>query len=908
MALNIKNLTAPTLDASSNSIGFNTSWVITKWTNKESWDHLDAWWEFYRPGYKEAGKKPWNLLHYGLGGSSTSDSCSFLRNDPRQSWKIYPLGDWYIGRVNCWVRGSNKKDKPTGWWYSQDLVIWEPPAPELEFKVERKANGAIDDLTLSVKKGAYKLAWINDQTDNYDTGVIVRKSSNTSPAQIIHGFQAYTEDAEVPLDTSNIEQGLLYDEWVKIEADAYSRGCAGDGEHTVISHIFAWPATPQITKVASDEANNTVSVNINTNASTYHPVDTVKLQRLKDSDCETASAAAIASGWADVSGMSDTGNCKGLSDNLINARPAKGKRTWYRIVAQHDEYVTYSVPVDLGIYQPAVEAQAGAATIMGAMSGDDGESVIVDVAWNDDAFHNVTDPSEIAKYKGSTQITWASTEYAWRSTQNASEFDVDWEDDEPRFEGYDHSARVYVGNLTEGEDVFIRVHRVLTNEGETIDGPWSEIVSVKPVTSPAWVELSAPSYIARGESLPLSWTFGSEAEQKAWSIIDDDGKIWGHGEDANSYCIIDAADLVDVSELTLYASVTTGGEWKRSAGAVRVRIAEAPTCSIVVDEIVTGLPVNLSGVSNGDRINYYLVSRGLTYAAPDGDKVQYANDIVWSAQIAPGEHEMNDPAILDGCTYDLRAQAVDDETGLCSDVVSATFKVELERQAPIPDAQLVVNEDELSVSITCLDTDEMMDGDTYEVYRMTKDGVYLIAEDIEPGYEMTDKYAPCSVDGNAYRVAVRTSDGDLSWRDFPYELGHSCIRLDWKESSLDLPYDIEISEGLKKSFESREHLDGSVNGYWDKSVKHEVKFSTSIIRFDSVEDQTLLREVARYAGAVFVRTGSGLAFDANVEVSDIEETCSEGAIGVSLSVEEIELTSEHKVRTGHIAKEEEQDV
>lgn len=900
MTIKVSDLIAPQMDSSDDTITFKSQWVITHWTNKESWDHMDSWWEFYRPGYKEKGKKPWNLLHYGLGGSATSDSCTFLRADPRNSWKIYPQGDWQIGRVNIWVRGSNKKDKPTKWWYSQDLIIWLPPKPEVEFNVDRASDGTVNDLTVSVKKGKYHLDWINAACDNYDTAVRIWKTSNTAPRTLIHGFQAYTTDEEINIDSSNIEQGLKYNEWVKIEVDAYSRGCAGDGEHAIESHIFAWPSTPQISNIAIDNANSIVLVGINTNQTAYHPVDTVKLQRLKDSECESSSAAALASGWSDVSGMSDTGNCKGLSDNLIDATPSKGKRTWYRVVAQHDGYTTYSSPVDLGIYQPSVEAHAGAAVIMNAISGDDGESVIADLAWNDDTFLNVTDKSEIDKYKGSTKITWADTEYAWNSTSKCNEFEIDWEDDAPRFEDYTHSARVYISDLTEGENVFIRVRRVLANGEDTVNGEWSEIVSVKPVTSPAWVELSAPSYIARGESLPLSWTFGSEAEQTGWSIVDSNGRLWGQGEDSNSFMVIDAEELTETTELTLYVNVTTGGEWKRSVGAVTVRIAEAPTCTIEAPETVTSLPIEITGTTNGSSIIYRLVSRGITIETPQGEHVQYANDIVWSGVGIAGDIEIDDADILNGCTYDLRAQSVSDTTGLYSEEVSCSFKVELSRRAPVPDASIQANASDMSATITTIKTAEMQEGDTYEIYRMTNDGVYLIASDIEPGSVVTDRFAPFSPEGNAYRIAVRTSDGDRAWLDFPYELKNDCIRLDWQDSFVELPYNISLSETMEKSFESRDHMDGAINGYWGNSVKHSSRFTTNMIRFSSDEAQALLRDMARYAGAVFVRTPSGLAFDANVDADEISEACSSSAIGVSLTVDEIDLTEAHSCRMGDI--------
>ena len=905
MTIKISDFTAPTMGSSDTSLTFKAQWYFWKSLLKDSWNHIDVWWEYYQPGHKEVGKKPWDLKHYGLSGSSTSDSCEFLRNDPRANWKIYPIGPWKIGRVNCWVKGKSDKDvDQSGWYYSQDLVIRTPPGPKVEIEVEHSSEGTgdsgVSDLKISVEKGEWPLPHMNAETDIYDTMMRIVKTSNTSPTEVLRNWAPYLSHIDTHLDVSNIAQGLAYDEWVKVDVEAYSRGCAGDGAHCTASHVFCWPAIPQITKVAVDTEHDVVLIGVETNWSEYHRIDTVKLQRLKDSDCETASAAAQASGWSDVPGMTDTNDCKGLSDNLVDARPAKGKRTWYRIVAQHDDYTTYSVPADLGIYQPAVEAQAGAASILSAMSGDDGESAIVDVGWDDDTFLNVTDPSEIANYKGSTQVTWADTEYAWRSTASVSEFEIDWEDDEPQSEEFAHSARVYVSDLTEGEPIFLRVRRVLTSDEETVYGAWSEIVAVTPASAPSWVELSAPSYIARGESLPLTWTFGSEAAQTGWALIDTNGKLWGKGDDASGYYIIESDSLQDVSEISLYVNVTTGGEWKRSVAPVTVRIVEAPTCEITVDEVVAALPIKVTGVTNGDAIAYYLVSRGVTYESPHGVEVQYANDIVWTGKGLPGELEIDDAALMNGCTYELRAHSSDETTGLCSETVSKTLKVDWVRRAPVPDATIEVNEDTLEATITTVKTDEMADGDTYELYRLTKDGAYLVAEGAEPGSVIIDRFAPYSAETNAYRVAVRTPDGDVAWVDVEYEMEHTAIRLDWERSFVELPYNIEIAEALAKSFESREHLDGAINGYWNKAIAHQAKINTDIIRLDSYEQQRLIRELARYSGAVFVRTGSGLAFDANVDVDEIAESYDSGSIGVSLSIEEVELTDAHAVQMGDI--------
>ena len=151
-----------------------------------------------------------------------------------------------------------------------------------------------------------------------------------------------------------------------------------------------------------------------------------------------------------------------------------------------------------------------------------------------------------------------------------------------------------------------------------------------------------------------------------------------------------------------------------------------------------------------------------------------------------------------------------------------------------------------------------------------------------------------------YRVCTRTEYGTCAWRDVTYGLAGESLRLDWDGKHLELPYSIGISEAFSKDFESRKHMDGSIGGYWEAGTERKADVSTEIIRFESREQEELLRDLARYAGAVFVRTPGGLAFDANVEVSKVEEEHDKGVIGVSLDISEIGLTESHKIASADI--------
>ena len=210
----------------------------------------------------------------------------------------------------------------------------------------------------------------------------------------------------------------------------------------------------------------------------------------------------------------------------------------------------------------------------------------------------------------------------------------------------------------------------------------------------------------------------------------------------------------------------------------------------------------------------------------------------------------------------------------------------------------------MQASIAVTAPDGTADGDTCEVYRVTPDGAALIASGVKFGSKLVDRFAPFASAASdvsmAYRVCTRTGYGTCAWRDVAYGLVGESLRFDWDGKHLELPYSLGISEAFSKDFEGRKHMDGSIGGYWEKGVERKADVSTEIMRFESGEQEELIRDLARYAGAVFVRTPGGLAFDANVEVSKVEESCEKGVIGVSLDISEIDLTDLHKVASADI--------
>lgn len=187
--------------------------------------------------------------------------------------------------------------------------------------------------------------------------------------------------------------------------------------------------------------------------------------------------------------------------------------------------------------------------------------------------------------------------------------------------------------------------------------------------------------------------------------------------------------------------------------------------------------------------------------------------------------------------------------------------------------------------------------DVYDIYRMTGDGVQLIGRDFPLTYEATDEYAPFGDDlTNHYRIAIRTEDGDVEFSDIEYLLDGDMIRLDWAEGFIEYPYSIDIGDSYSKDVDIRKHLDGSIGAYWNQGIERKGSLSTDVIKILQQNDIDLTRRLARYIGPVFVRTREGTAFEADVQISNLN-TKNIAVMSIAIDATEVDLTDEFMLPT-----------
>lgn len=258
--------------------------------------------------------------------------------------------------------------------------------------------------------------------------------------------------------------------------------------------------------------------------------------------------------------------------------------------------------------------------------------------------------------------------------------------------------------------------------------------------------------------------------------------------------------------------------------------------------------------------------------------------------------------LWDGARYEVTATATDRSYGLTSDAATATLDVAWERQAPeLADEDVTVTAADttdadgnraIAAMIVIGTPEDATEADKLDLYRVTADGATLILSDLSCGDTVTDPYAPYGDASLAYRVAIRTPDGDMSWTDYPYALAADEVRIDFVgdhgQTYVELPYNLRLSDARAKDFEARAKLDGSTHGYWNAAVRRTGSVRTDLIRVEDGETAARLAELGRSTGAALVRTPDGYCYAADVEVSEIGRSYDSSAVTVAISTTEVD--------------------
>ncbi len=851
--------------------------------DKDRFDGLDMLWVYdAKPTTSGIKKGKGDALDRDNTGKekTKSDSDTFDRK------AFYPFsGKPLLVQIEFWIRGYNNQSgkRHYGPWVHKALSLKAPDAPTTGFSYNAE-NGTVT--------ATYNAPHPDGAKECYQTKCWIV----TGSAKRVDG-SAYTDvqktfSYEVP-NAKNLSIGAF----VKCTYKAMSQGLMGDskpaertlyvvnpnpgslGAPTIVYAQEGVKTTAQVRVPVTDTGRVKVGVDSKKNAVWQYPA-TLTLQRRKDvpTDNDPASAAQL-DGWEDV--MSDNGVTNGLTDTWAQGVSAVGLHTWYRLKAERDGYTTLSMPVCASVLDELESSTvAGAANIDAAVPGADGTSVVLTLSGKE--------PDDEGY-----EVSWSTDIDAWQSTDPPETFET-------------AGSTLVVKKLTNGTRYYFKARAYDTDaDGNYVYGDYSGMVERTPVSIPSTVVLLGDSTVARGSALQLSWTYDTDAQQRAWRLVDENGaERWG-GEESTSAFTVTPDDYGDDESISLHVEVTTGGDWAKSEQRT-FTVADAPTCSVTCAPELTAQPLSFTVASDtGDTIAASVTSMGASSYGLDMSRDQMEGDTVWSDTITPvwttsGSSRTAAVALpsgqdfRNGARYVLRVSVIDEATGLSSQAPDAVVEVDWAHTASQPAVAVVPDAADRSAAVTVSAPQDYAAGDRFDLYRSTPDGDRRIATALPFGTTVTDRFAPYSIDGEgtAYVAATVTADGDVcASDDADYSIACRMLRFDWGKEHVELPYNIESTDKVKKDSETRAHQNGVTSTFWNPAVERAASLSTDVIKFRDAEQQEAVRAMLRHAGSVFVRTPDGLAFEADVHTGAIERSHNSKAVGMSFEATEHDLTA-----------------
>lgn len=855
----------------------------------------------------------YQLLEYG----STSKEASTLNlanftigSKTYKRNSFYPLTTRPLHKVGIKVVPTNAKgDGPIA---SAVRTFTEPRKPTISAPEFNATNGTVS-ATVTTNEGT-------DYKERYDTKYKVTVTNSMISEKAVIDQDAATTNTEHTLSYDADTYGeLTHDQYIKVVFEAFARGYAGDSATAKQTYYVSYPVKPLITKVKVEGDKCTVYLDIA--EVTAHPVDGVRLEYLADVAYEKAEDIPSTAVWTSTDIVDDQ-ECTALAIDKTNLIPDRGAHTWVRVKAWHaseERLCLYSDALEVtDLYRPAATAADEEVKILNTQAGKDGKSIEVLLGWNADGQDDAT----------GTELTWSEQDDTWKSTEDPDEYSFTWLDGEITYEGttYYDSAKIVIKRLQEETLYYIRARRYTDTDGAMTFSDYSNTAICKTAEIPDSIVATCDSYVPEKASLPVYWTLSSRSMQTAWRIVSGDTIIM-EGEDNAGAAQISAERLEKCATdgiITFHVEASTGGEFIASEDH-EVTIVARPVLSISTAASLTAQPFSFDAEASVDSDLIVIVtSQGITGQYPEGTLTQVAGDTVYSGIFAPAWEEDEEtltaeitlPGGLDFRNlgqYTLSVTAVDRETRLTSDPAEATFAVGWANPAVDPfNAVTLTTIDEtdengvhhIAVQIDLTPPTGSASTDVYDIYRLTGDGAQLIGEGFPLTCTTTDEYAPFGEDLDLnYRIALRTVDGDEAFADIEYDADGDYLRLDWDSYYLELPYNISIADSYRKDVEIRQHMDGSTDGYWNRNVTRSGKLSTDVIRLEQSQDIALARNLARYPGAVFVRTPDGSAYEADVQISDMS-TGNKYITAIAIDATEIGLTAEFMLPTPFVADEE----
>lgn len=206
------------------------------------------------------------------------------------------------------------------------------------------------------------------------------------------------------------------------------------------------------------------------------------------------------------------------------------------------------------------------------------------------------------------------------------------------------------------------------------------------------------------------------------------------------------------------------------------------------------------------------------------------------------------------------------------------FEVHWSHQAVMPEADVIIDDENLVAFLTPIAPDGWAQGDTCDIYRLSVDRPVLIYPNAVFGEKYVDPF-PTIGEHGGHRFVYRTINGDfitadnhLAILDMDEDEGDrldSALNvIDFGQNRVTFQYNVDLSASWKKDFQETKYLGGSVQGDWNPGVSRTGSVSTCVVASQDQAVIEAMRRLAVWPGICHVRTKDGSSYAADVQVSE----------------------------------------
>ena len=516
----------------------------------------------------------------------------------------------------------------------------------------------------------------------------------------------------------------------------------------------------------------------------------------------------------------------------------------------------------------------------------------------------------------SVTIAWADHEDALTSTEEPETYEID------------HLVNSWtVGGLDSDSTYWFWVKLRNTSGDSEISSNWSDPIKVSIADTPVTPSIAINNQYVNMDGM-ISVTVGYSGNDATVRIMEifgeDDYFVFGTDlsltidEINNLYEKAERSDKkwTEDSSHTIKAQVTnSAGDKSAESDTVVVNVIAKPTIAVITstltdttitddegntytEKTMTAFPltVAISGAGEGGT-SEVILKRDENYdlANPSEQNERHYKDEILADLEESGDAEFEITMayllhqIFDGAMYRIECM-VTDKYGQTS-TAEVKFRASFAHQPEVPTATVLAD------SIARITVDKpagYVEGDTYDIYRLTADLPEKIVENGAYGTTWVDPY-PSFGETGGYRVVNKTSIGDYytsdnvpAWTDYLTNISSKGAVIDFDDQQIILTSNVDLDNSWEKDFERTSYLGGEVQGDWNPAVTRDLDLSAVHVTLCKTDDVAAMRKLAVWNGICHIRTKDGSSFACDIQVKESRDHDSKFQTSYKLSISKVD--------------------